>query len=130
MAKADITMTPAEVDAFLARCPQMVVGALDADGWPTGTLARCTYADGALSLHVQTGDPVLQHLARDPRVCCTADEHATYFEIQGVTVLGTAALPAAWQAVGDGRIGEVVVSVAVDRIVSFDFGRLRPQQGD
>ena len=43
-------MTSAEVDAFLERCPQMVVGAIDTDGWPTAALAATRIVDGVLSL--------------------------------------------------------------------------------
>jgi hypothetical protein len=114
MAKRDITMTPAEVDAFLARCPQMVVGAIGADGWPVGTIAEASYESGALAVRLDPGDPVSAQLARDPRVCCLYDEHESYFEIRGVIVHGR--LPG---AVGHGA------EVEIDGVISFDFGRLK-----
>ena len=110
MAKRDISMSDEEVDTFLADCSLMVVGAVAADGWPVGTIAASTYCDGVLSLRFVDGDPVRAELARDPRVCCTADVHDSYFEIKGVTV--------------HGLIG-ADDCVATDHVISFDFGRLR-----
>jgi hypothetical protein len=111
VSKVDITMTPAEVAAFLARCPQVVVGAIDADGWPTGTLAASRYADGALVVEFGAGEVL------HGDVCCVADEHASYFEIQGVIVHGVS-VPIAEEPAR--------ARVEIERVVSFDFGRLRP----
>jgi hypothetical protein len=102
-------MTTAEVEAFLARCPQVVVGALGADGWPTGTIAASSYVDGGLALTFGLDAPVLGD------VCCVADEHASYFEIRGVIVHGRS-LPVAGEPTR--------ARVEVERVVSFDFGRL------
>jgi hypothetical protein len=110
MSRVDISMTAAEVDAFLARCPQMVVGAIGADGWPTGTLAASTYVDGELVVRFD-GREVLHG-----DVCCVADEHAIYFEIQGVIVRGRAV-----PVDGDPHRARI----AIERVTSFDFGRLR-----
>lgn len=104
-------MTQPEIDAFLAGSTHMVVGALAADGWPIGTLASTAYVDGRLAVHFADHDPVAARLADDPRLCCLWDEHATYFEIQGVVVHGTLA--------ADGE------TVEVGKVISFDFGRLR-----
>jgi nitroimidazol reductase NimA-like FMN-containing flavoprotein (pyridoxamine 5'-phosphate oxidase superfamily) len=114
--RRDISMSEAEVDAFLARCPQMVVGAIAADGWPTGTIAATSYAAGELRVRFAAADdPVLVELPRDPHVCCVADEHPSYYEIRGVMVHG--------RIDGAGASGDA--PVALDRIVSFDFGRLQ-----
>lgn len=113
MARPDIAMTAAEVDEFLAHCGVMVLGAVDADGWPVGTLARTTFEAGALSVEIDPDDPIVADIERDPRVCCVADEHPSYDAIRGVIVHGRAA------ARVSGR-----VAVDVDRVVSFDFGRI------
>mgnify|MGYP006370074013 CR=1 FL=1 len=110
MSKVDISMTDAEVDAFLTRCPHMVVGALDAAGWPTGTIATSTYVDGTLTVRFAAAAPLLGD------VCCVADEHASYFEIRGVIVHDRAAPDA---------VDPAVAVVEPERVVSFDFGRLR-----
>jgi len=106
-------MSPAEVDAFLDRCGQMVIGAIGADGWPSGTLAATSYEAGTLRIRFRPGDPLLADLARDPHLCCVADEHESYFEIRGVIVLGRAT-----------AAERIETDVDVQRIISFDFGRL------
>jgi hypothetical protein len=113
VSKVDITMTAAEVEAFLARCPQVVVGAIGPDGWPTGTLAASHVADGGLVVEFGAGEVL------HGDVCCVADEHASYFEIRGVIVHGRAT-PI------DGA--EARAGVAIERTVSFDFARLRPDR--
>jgi hypothetical protein len=113
MPKADISMTPEEVVAFLSRTGTMVIGTIDADGWPTGTLARANYTDGSLTIDLDAHDPVGIDVARTNALCCVADEHETYFDIRGVIV--------------HGRPGErrgSTLAVDVRRIVSFDFGRI------
>jgi hypothetical protein len=109
MSKVDISMTAVEVDAFLARCPQMVVGALDHDGWPVGTLAASTYVDGMLSLRFPGEDAMFGD------ICCVWDEHVAYFEIQGVIVHGRATPHA--DAPGH-------ATVDIERLISFDFARI------
>jgi hypothetical protein len=107
-------MTSAEVDAFLVRCPQMVVGAIDSDGWPTATLAATRFVNGLLSVDVAEADPLINVLAGDSSVCCVADEHESYYEIRGVIIHGH--LVAAEDA------GEFTLDAG--RTISFDFGRL------
>jgi hypothetical protein len=111
VSKVDISMTDAEVDAFLTRCPRMVVGAIGADGWPTGTIAASRYVDDELVVDFDGGDVL------HGDVCCVADEHASYYEIQGVIVRGRAV-----PIDGEPRRARV----AIERVISFDFGRLRP----
>jgi hypothetical protein len=103
-----------EIDALLARFGQMVVGAIDAEGWPIGTIAATEYAAGTLSIRCRPGDPVATRLDDDPHVCCLADEHGSYSEIRGVIVHGTAV-----------PVGAGTFTVVPTRTVSFDFGRIR-----
>jgi hypothetical protein len=107
-------MPQEEVDALLARCAQMVVGAIDVDGWPIGTIAATHHDAGTLSIHFRPDDPVAARLVDDAHVCCLADEHGSYSEIRGVMVHGTAA-PA----------GAGTFTVAPTRTLGFDFGRIQ-----
>jgi hypothetical protein len=115
MTRPDISMTTAEFDGFLERCPQMVVGAIGDDGWPTGSLATTRVIDGLVSLGFDQDDPMLDVLGPDPRVCCVADEHASYYEIRGVIIHGTL-VP-----------GDVADDFTLEpgRTITFDFGRLQ-----
>ena len=115
MPRRDISMSDAEVDEFLSQRSRMVVGAIDADGWPIGSIAGSGYREGSFSLDLPTGDPVLDAVDHDGRICCVDDDHATYYDIRGVIVHATAT-----RVDGSDR-----VLATVDRVVSFDFGRLR-----
>ena len=119
MSRRDISMTPAEVSEFVAGRRQFVVGTVGSDGWPMGTIARSTAGsttDGGreVVLAFAEGDPMIEQLGSDPSLCLVADEHESYFEIRGVIVHGN--------AVG---VGDHSFRVDIDRIISFDFGRLR-----
>jgi hypothetical protein len=92
-----------------------VVGAIDADGWPTATLAASRVAGTVLSLQFADGDPFVDDLARDPSVCCVADEHESYYEIRGVIIHG--------RLTASGGTGSYTLEPA--RTISFDFGKLR-----
>jgi hypothetical protein len=107
-------MTDTEIDEFLTGCGHLVVGTIADDGWPTGTIAASEYCDGALTLR-GLPDELLEVVQRDPRICCVADEHASYYEIRGVIVHAAAV-----------RLPESPdVTATLDRVISFDFGRLR-----
>jgi hypothetical protein len=107
-------MTDEEVGNFLVGCSHIVVGAIDGDGWPTGAIASSEYAEGALTVR-GLPDAMLELIARDPRICCVADEHASYYEIRGVIVHALAAR----------RPGSPDLTVRPDHVISFDFARLR-----
>jgi nitroimidazol reductase NimA-like FMN-containing flavoprotein (pyridoxamine 5'-phosphate oxidase superfamily) len=107
-------MTGAEVDEFLAACAHLVVGVIGDDGWPTGTIAASEYEDGTLTLR-GLPDDLLELLERDARICCVADEHASYYDIRGVIVHATAVR----------RPGAPDLTAKPDRVISFDFGHLR-----
>jgi nitroimidazol reductase NimA-like FMN-containing flavoprotein (pyridoxamine 5'-phosphate oxidase superfamily) len=110
MPRRDIRMSDAEVDEFLRERRQMVVGAIDKDGWPVATIAAVRYGGGQLAVALPEHDPVRAALTVDRRVCCVDDEHASYYEIKGVIV--------------HGRMPDVG-PVEIDRVISFDFARLR-----
>jgi nitroimidazol reductase NimA-like FMN-containing flavoprotein (pyridoxamine 5'-phosphate oxidase superfamily) len=88
MPKRDIHMGTKEIDDFLSRCEVMVVGTVDADGWPTATLAHCEFRNGALLLGLDPTDSVAASAVTCGQLCCVADEHASYYEIRGVIVHG------------------------------------------
>lgn len=115
MTRPDISMSPTETEAFLQRCSQLVVGAIDADGWPTATLAAIQVVDGPLSLQLVDGDPLVEQFARDPNVCCVADEHESYYEIRGVIIHG--------RLVTSADAGQYTLDAT--RTITFDFGKLR-----
>ena len=84
------------------------------DGWNRASLASATRR-----LDLPNGDRVSELIERDPRICCVADEHASYYEIRGVIVHASATRADRGDSAGDS------VVASVDSVISVDFGRLR-----
>lgn len=117
--RPDITMSAAEVRAFLATRPRAVLAALDG-ATPVGTVADVTLVDDGIAVTV-TDPAVRALLVHDDRVCVVADQFPAYHEIRGV--------------VAHGRARDVVVAddrttfrLTLDDVTSFDFAKL-PREG-
>jgi hypothetical protein len=94
-------MTAEERDAFLAGITEVVLARVGDDGYPTGAVVTCSFADGALRLAttLPPGTPV----------CAIAERAPDYRGIKGVMVHG---------ALGpDGRL------VVGTDVASFDFAK-------
>ena len=114
MSRPDISMTDAEVEAFLAGRGAAVVAALGPDGWPVGAVARVARQDHMVHVDPRDVGPLREALDDGAPVCCLFEESPTYFTIRGVTVHGRVRTLAA-----DGAL-----EVEVERLTSFDFGKL------
>ena len=118
--RADISMTAAEIVAFLATQSRVVVVALDGDA-PVGTVASARCDGDELLLTLRAGDPVADMLEADNRVCVIAEQFPAYYEIKGVAAHG--------RAVVDRDVdGRAALAVPLDDVTSFDFGKL-PREG-
>ena len=118
MPRQDVRMTPAEVDAFLARKRRAVVGTLDAAGAPDGEPAAFAHADGVFTVTVARDGAAHRNLLGDPRIVCSIEEFPSYDGIKGVAIHGRG-LPVAESA------AEVTFRIAAPRVESFDFGKMR-----
>jgi hypothetical protein len=116
--RPDISMTEAEIDAFLRAHSQAIVVALDPPGAPTGTLGALRYDDGNVAVALDASDGVCALLERDNRVCCVVEQYPTYYEIGSVMLHGIATRRR------DDVQGVVVYDVDVVKTVSFDFAKL------
>lgn len=117
--RRDIGMSAREVDAFLRTRVTTVVVALNADGHATGTVGQAAYRDGGFQFALREDDPVVALLAADNRACCIVEQFPSYYEIKGVTLHGRA------QPRGPAADGTSGFDLAVEKVVSFDFGKLR-----
>jgi hypothetical protein len=81
----------------------VVLAHVGEDGYPTGTVVRCRYADGVLHLDTALGPGTV--------VCAVAERAPDYHGIKGVTV--------------HGRLGDGGVLPVGDDVVSFDFAKAR-----
>lgn len=145
--RAQIRMTDAEVDDFLAGRHTMNVATLNHDG--TIHLVAMWYA-------VLDGDPVfwtygrsqkIRNLERDPRITCLVETGDEYAELQGVELVGRGSVVrergdvmAIGEAVYERYFGPVTdevrpfveqtgakrfgVRIDVDRVVSWDHRKL------
>ena len=74
---------------------------------------------GRVGFSLVADDPVVALLAADDRACCVVDRFPSYYGIVGVVLHGRARL------LSRGSAGRTDYDLAVERVVSFDFGKLR-----
>jgi hypothetical protein len=118
MPRPDISMTPAEVAAFLAAKRTAVVATLGPDGAPDGEPVRFQPADGGVRFDVAANGPTHRNLARDPRAVVALEEFPSYAAIRGVTLHGRVTL-------APERDGRVPVRLDPARVESFDFRKMK-----
>lgn len=111
MPRSDIRLPDDEVRAFLAAHRVGVLVTNDG-AHPDGGLVHLALAGEELELSASAA--AVEAVGRDPRVCVVVEEQPTYDGIRAVLVHGVA------RVVGDRRL-----SVPLDDVVSFDFGRIR-----
>jgi hypothetical protein len=127
MAKKNIRMAPAEVEAFLAaRSGELVTVVAGPEGQaPFGDLARLEFNDGLAGFRLDAGARVIGELASDGRVCCIVDQRpfeateTSYFNTRSAMLHGTA------RRVEGASAGEVRFALVIEKVVSFDFSKLR-----
>lgn len=117
LAPSRLAMSAEEVAAFVDRQPIGVVGTLEGDGAPRGTVARLVPQGSRLDAVLPAGSPLLDDVAATGRACATVEEFPTYDTILGVMVHGPA-------TVGEVGRGWARVELTPGRVVSFDFGKI------
>ena len=92
MARKDITMTPAEIQEFLATGHTLQVATIGKDGSPH--LAPMWYVmdDGKVVFRSFTKSQKMVNLQRDPRLTVLHERGLAYAELQGVMIRGTGML--------------------------------------
>lgn len=142
--RALIRMTDDEVAAFLQGRHTMSVATIGADGRPHLVAMWYGFLDGAPAFWTFTKSQKIVNLRRDPRITCMVETGATYEELRGVELSGTASLldddaskrelgrsvterytgiadDAVVAAIGAKR---TVVRIDVDKVVSWDHRKL------
>jgi nitroimidazol reductase NimA-like FMN-containing flavoprotein (pyridoxamine 5'-phosphate oxidase superfamily) len=122
MPREAIVMTRAELLDFLAAQRWVALGTLDADGTPVGDLVPVVLDGERLRFAVARGSRAHDNIARDPRVCCAADEFPSYYEIRGAVAHGRAEPHGA-----AGRLEPewIEYTIGLDDVRSFDFRKIR-----
>ncbi len=118
-----ISMSDAELTAFLDKQAWMLLVTLDPSGAPTTALVRAAREGDRMLCEVTEDDEAAGNLRRDPRACLANDEYPAYYEIRGVTLHGEAvAVP---EARGLGGEERRVYALGIDDVVSFDFAKIK-----
>lgn len=91
--RAQIRMTPAEVQAFLAAARTMILCSIGPDGAPHPMpMWFGIEPDGAIVMTTFTKSQKIRNLERDPRVSLLVEAGEEYGELQGVVLYGSAEL--------------------------------------
>jgi PPOX class probable F420-dependent enzyme len=94
MARTDITMTPDEVQEFLAQPQSIQVATLGHDGFPHLAPMWFAVIEGKVAFRSFTKSQKIVNLKRDPRITLLAETGDAYAELQGLMIKGTATLTA------------------------------------
>lgn len=92
MARKDITMTPEEIDAFLAGGHTLQVATNGPDGRPHLAPMWFVVEDGRVVFRSFSKSQKIVNLRRDPRLTVLVERGLAYAELQGVMIRGTARL--------------------------------------
>jgi len=145
--RSQITMTDAEVTAFLEQSRTINIATIGATGLPHVVAMWYGLIDGKVWFETKAKSQKAVNLKRDPRITCLVEDGLTYDSLRGVSLEGTAEIvddPDALWAVGvsvweryNGPYSEevkplvefmlnkrVAVRVDVERIRSWDHHKL------
>ena len=88
--RAQIVMTPAEVEEFLQGRRKMTVASLGPTGHPHLVAMWYGFVDGAVCFETKSKSQKAVNLRRDPRISCLVEDGEIYEELRGVSLEGTA----------------------------------------
>lgn len=88
--RAQIKMSPEEVDAFLQQRHSMTMCTLNADGSIHAVAMWYGFLEGEIAFETKAKSQKVKNLRRDPRITVLVEDGETYEELRGVTIRGTA----------------------------------------
>ena len=92
MARKDITMTPEEQQSFLQEGHTLIVTTVGRDGWPHVAPMWYLMEDGKVAFRSFTKSQKILNLQRSPKLTVLLEQGATYEELRGIMIKGTATL--------------------------------------
>lgn len=143
-----LTMTDAEIDAFLKEQRVMSVATVAADGRPHVVAMWFGFVDGAPAFWTYGKSQKIVNLRRDPRLTCLIESGHAYNELKGVELVADAELiddadrvldfgvqiteryqnitvtDAMKPMIAKNAAKRVVVRLAIKRVVSWDHAKL------
>ena len=87
--RAQIKMTPDEVDEFLSGRRSMTMSTISLDGSIHSVAMWYGFLEGAVAFETKGKSQKVQNLRRDPRLTCLVEDGDTYDTLRGVTLIGT-----------------------------------------
>jgi PPOX class probable F420-dependent enzyme len=88
--RASIVMTDEEIDQFLAGARSMTLATVGPDSQPHLVAMWFAVVDGAVCFETKAKSQKAVNLRRNPRISCLVEDGATYEELRGVEIEGTA----------------------------------------
>ena len=79
-----VRLSPEEMDDFLRNGHTLILATLRRSGEPFATPMWYAYIDGAFYLSTLERTAKVQHVRRDPRVCCTVEAGDAWVDLQCV----------------------------------------------
>jgi PPOX class probable F420-dependent enzyme len=142
-----IKMTPAEVDEFLRGRHAMSLCSINHDGTIHAVAMWYGFLEGSVAFETKAKSQKVQNLRRQPTITCLVEDGERYEELRGVELVGRAEIiedPDRMWELGVSVFERynapytdelrpfveamlrkrVVIKVAVDRVVSWDHGKL------
>src|SRR5690349_13541598 len=116
-----VSMSEAEVEAFLRANIKVQVATLDKDGAPHLTTLFYVVDDGCIAFWTYGTSQKVRNLERDPRISALVETGQEYSELAGVSIRGTAELVR--DPDGIRRIGSAVVTAMAGGADLGDLGR-------
>lgn len=88
--RAQIQMTPEELDAFLAEQMKVQVATIGKDGTPHLSTLFYAVHDGSVAFWTYGTSQKVVNLRRDPRMTCLIEDGQAYDQLRGATLYGRA----------------------------------------
>jgi PPOX class probable F420-dependent enzyme len=87
--RAQIKMTPEEVDEFLNERHSMTMSTISGDGTIHSVAMWYGFLEGAIAFETKAKAQKVVNLRRNPALTCLVEAGETYDQLRGVTLIGT-----------------------------------------
>lgn len=148
--RAEIAMSPAEVDSYLAQARTLILATIGPDGVPDPVGMWFVLRDGVIWMRTYAKSQKVANVRRDPRVSVLVEDGERYAELRGVQITGTLEIsddielicdiaagllvkyegldpvdvPAVREAYRPTAVKQAAMRLVPDRVVSWDHSKL------
>lgn len=79
-----VRLTPEEIDDYLTKSHTLIVSSIRKSGEPLTIPLWYVYQDGSFFARTQANSKRVQHIRRDPRVCCLVEDGEKWIDLRAV----------------------------------------------